>query len=131
MYFIRPIFLTTFLLVAILGCQSKLLTVYKIDVQQGNALEFNDVNKITVGMSKEQVQYVLGSPIIVDSFHPDRWDYIYFFIPGYGERERRQLTLFFDRNEVIDIIKQNIVEENLLVESTDADEKGDEKDTDQ
>ncbi len=94
----------------LLACQSKLFTVYKIDVQQGNALDAEMVNKVKMGMNKEQVQYVLGSPLITDSFHPDRWDYIYLFTPGYGEQERRQLTLTFDRDEVIDINKHNIVE---------------------
>lgn len=90
------------------ACSSKLLTVHKIDVQQGNALEAETVDKIKIGMTQEQVQYVLGSPLITDSFHPDRWDYIYLFHPGYGEKERRQLTLTFDRGEVIDIDKHNI-----------------------
>ena len=65
--------------------------------------------KVQIGMTKEQVQYVLGSPIITDSFHPDRWDYIYLFIPGYGDQERRHLSITFDRDEVIDIAKHNIV----------------------
>ena len=96
----------------ICGCQSRLLTVYKIDVQQGNALEVETVNQISLGMSKEQVRFALGSPLIVDSFHPDRWDYIYVFTPGYGEEQRRRLTLIFDRDEVIEIYKDNIVEED-------------------
>lgn len=92
----------------LLGCQSRLLTVHKIDVQQGNALDIEMVNKIEIGMTQDQVQYVLGSPLITDSFHPERWDYIYFFKPGYGEQEKRQLTLIFDRGEVIEIDKHNI-----------------------
>ena len=93
----------------IAACSSKLLTVHKIDVQQGNALEAEMVDKVKIGMTQEQVQYVLGTPLITDSFHPDRWDYIYLLRPGYGEKERRQLTLTFDRGEVIEIDKQNIV----------------------
>lgn len=102
-------FIALTLLFALSACGSKLLTVYKIDVQQGNALDAETVEKVQVGMTKEQVQYVLGSPIITDSFHPDRWDYIYLFTPGYGEQERRHLSLLFDRDEVIDIAKHNIV----------------------
>jgi len=115
MFYIRT-FLCIFICVFILlGCESKLLTVYKIDIQQGNALETEAVNKIQLGMSKEQVRFVLGTPIIKDVFHPDRWDYIYHFTPGYGEQQRRQLTLFFDRDEVIDIRKDNIVAEDILL----------------
>ena len=100
------------------ACGSKLLTVYKIDVQQGNALDAEQVEKVQIGMTKEQVQYVLGSPIITDSFHPDRWDYIYLFIPGYGDQERRHLSITFDRDEVIDIAKHNI-EAGPLMDTTD------------
>jgi len=107
----------------LLACQSKLLTVYKIDVQQGNALDTEMVNKVKIGMNKEQVQYALGSPLITDSFHPDRWDYIYLFIPGYGEQERRQLTLTFDRDEVIDINKHNIVESDTTDTTIDTDDE--------
>lgn len=107
------------------GCQSKLLTVYKIDVQQGNAVEAETVEKIKLGMSKEQVHFALGTPLINDSFHPDRWDYIYLFIPGYGETQRRQLTLLFDRDEVIDIMKRNIVADDESIIKDDENKDGD------
>lgn len=106
----------------LLACQSKFLTVHKIDVQQGNALDAEMANKVKMGMNKEQVQYVLGSPLITDSFHPDRWDYIYLLIPGYGEQERRLLTLIFDRDEVIDINKHNIVESDTADATIDSDD---------
>lgn len=108
-------------LTVLIGCQSKLLTVHKIDVQQGNALDIEMVEKIEVGMTQDQVQYVLGSPLITDSFHPDRWDYIYYFIPGYGEREKRQLTLIFDRGEVIEINKHNITESKIASDTSEDD----------
>ena len=116
-------------LACVSACGSRLLTVHKIDVQQGNALDAEMVEKITLGMNKEQVRYVLGSPLITDSFHPDRWDYIYLFTPGYGDQQRRQLTLTFDRNEVIDIVKHNIVEDDIasLEENDDKKEKKEDK----
>ncbi len=104
------IFLSTNLTI---GCESKLFSVYKIDVQQGNAIEAKDVNKIELGMNKEQVLFVLGSPLVTDSFHPDRWDYIYDFTPGYGEHERRHLVLYFDGGEVVEIIKDNIIADDV------------------
>ena len=107
MKYFNHIFLTVSLIL-LASCGSRLLTVHKIDVQQGNALDAEKVDQITLGMNKEQVRYVLGSPIITDSFHPDRWDYVYFFLPGYGDKERKQLTLIFDRGEVIEIDKHNI-----------------------
>lgn len=115
MIYFRTILCTFICVFILLGCESKLLTVYKIDIQQGNSLETEAVNKIQLGMSKEQVRFVLGTPIIRDVFHPDRWDYIYHFTPGYGEQQRRQLTLLFDRDEVIDIRKDNIIAEDSLL----------------
>lgn len=117
----------TLSLTLFIGCQSKLLTVHKIDVQQGNALDIEMVNKVEIGMTQDQVQYVLGSPLITDSFHPDRWDYIYFFIPGYGEQEKRQLTLIFDRGEVIEINKHNITESKIASDSAESPEGDDKK----
>ncbi len=116
-------------LACVSACGSRLLTVHKIDVQQGNALDIEMVEKIELGMNKEQVKYVLGSPLITDSFHPDRWDYIYLFTPGYGEQQRRQLTLTFDRNEVIDIVKSNIVKDDIasIEENEDSEEKDEDK----
>ncbi len=122
------ILVSVLVLTSLLACQSKLLTVHKIDVQQGNALDAEMVGKVEIGMTQEQVQYILGSPLITDSFHPDRWDYIYLFIPGYGEKERRQLTLIFDRGEVIEIDRHNIVESDLGDNATDDTEKKDEQD---
>lgn len=105
--------LCIFFISLIAACSSKLFTVHKIDIQQGNALDTEKVDKVEIGMTQEQVQYVLGSPLITDSFHPDRWDYIYLFRPGYGEKERRQLTLMFDRGEVINIDKHNIAKSDI------------------
>lgn len=104
----RKIIFVLCLALSAYGCQIKLPKIYKIDVQQGNALEARWVEKITLGMNKEQVHFILGSPLIVDSFHPDRWDYVYLLTPSHGEQQLRQLTIIFDRNEVMDIVKRNI-----------------------
>jgi outer membrane protein assembly factor BamE len=88
--------------------KSKLLTVYKIDIQQGNAVELKKVEQLEVGMSKEQVEFLLGTPLLTDSFHPARWDYVYFLLPGFGERERRHLTIYFDGDFVSEIVKKDI-----------------------
>lgn len=98
-----------FAITSLQGCsRSKLLTVYKIDIQQGNAVESKKVEQLEIGMSKEQVEFLLGTPLLVDSFHPDRWDYVYFLIPGFGEKERRHLTLMFNGDSVTEIIKHQI-----------------------
>lgn len=114
---------------ALYACDNTLLKVYKIDVQQGNVLESEAVERIKLGMSKEQVHFVLGSPLIADSFHPDRWDYVYILKPGYAEVQRRQLTLIFDRNEIIEIIKHNVTAADDPQEQADTTEA--DADTDQ
>lgn len=69
--------------------------VYKIDIQQGNVLEQRQVNQLRPGMSRNQVRITLGTPLLVDTFHQERWDYLYSFQPGKGEPERRRLSLYF------------------------------------
>jgi outer membrane protein assembly factor BamE len=90
------------------GCNSELLTIYKIDVQQGNAVEVEKVEQLTIGMTKEQVKFLLGSPMLTDIFHPERWDYVYFLIPGYGEQERRHVSIIFSGDKIIEIVKSEM-----------------------
>ncbi|MCZ0955245.1 MAG: outer membrane protein assembly factor BamE, partial [Rhodospirillaceae bacterium] len=61
------------LLLAAGGC------VYRIDIQQGNLLEEDAIEQVELGMTRSQVQFLLGTPMIADSFHQDRWDYTYYF----------------------------------------------------
>jgi len=63
--------LALLLAVATAGC------VYRPDIQQGNLLKLTDVEQVTVGMSRSQVRYLLGTPMVSDPFAPHRWDYIY------------------------------------------------------
>jgi len=78
--------------------------VYELDVQQGNKLEQADVEKVEIGMTRSQVRFLLGTPVISDSFHEDRWDYLYYFRPGRSDNaERRWLIVWFDDNEVREV----------------------------
>ena len=104
------------LMLCLSGCSGKLFTVYKIDIRQGNALEPEKVSELEVGMTKEQVKFLLGTPLVTDIFHPDRWDYVYYLVPGYGERERRHLTLFFEGDNVTEIVKHQL-DENFAEET--------------
>ena len=93
------------------GCSGQignLFTVYKIDIQQGNAFDEEQIEKVQIGMTKEQVRYLLGSPAVADLFHPDRWDYVYHFIPGYGESEKRQMTLHFENDQLAEIVHSEV-----------------------
>lgn len=69
--------------------------VYRIDIQQGNVIDQEMINKLQPGMDKKQVKFIMGTPMISDPFHNDRWDYVYSMEPGKGERQQRRITLYF------------------------------------
>lgn len=77
------------------ACGSLRLSPYRIDVRQGNMVTQDMVDKLKPGMTKDQVRFVLGTPLITDIFHADRWDYVYRFQPGWGEVQERKFTVHF------------------------------------
>jgi outer membrane protein assembly factor BamE len=70
--------------------------VYKIDIRQGNIITQEMVDQLRPGMTKRQVIFVMGTPLVADPFHQNRWDYIYNFQPGGGERVGERLTVYFE-----------------------------------
>ncbi len=88
-------FLSTLILLS--GC------VHKINVQQGNIIEQDNVNKLHIGMSKEEVQGLLGTPVLINTFRDNRVDYVYTNKPGYGKGVERNLTLIFRGDRLKDI----------------------------
>ncbi len=78
---------------------NRLPWVYRIDVQQGNVISQDALNLVRLGMNKRQVQFILGTPLLADPFHADRWDYFYDYKPGTdgeGEAEQQRVSLFFE-----------------------------------
>ena len=75
--------------------------VYRMDVQQGNLLDLEQVEQVEVGMTRSQVRFLLGTPMVIDSFDADRWDYFYSLRRGH-ERQvtRRHLVVWFDGDKV-------------------------------
>ena len=71
------------------------LTPYKIDVQQGNAITQEMVAKLKPGMSKSQVRFILGTPLLTDAFHADRWDYVFVDEKAGKLKERRKVAVLF------------------------------------
>jgi len=71
-------------------------SVYKMDVTQGNVLTQDMVDRLRPGMTPRQVRAVMGTPVLRDPFHADRWDYVYWHRPGGGEPEERRVALFFE-----------------------------------
>jgi outer membrane protein assembly factor BamE len=77
------------------------LSPYRIDVRQGNMVTQEMVAKLRPGMTMDQVRFVLGTPLITDIFHADRWDYVYRFQPGLGEVVERKITVFFADGKLV------------------------------
>lgn len=77
------------------------LSPYRIDVRQGNYVTQEMVAKLKPGMSRDQVRFVLGTPLVMDIFHASRWDYVYRFQPGRGEAQQRVLSVFFEDDRLV------------------------------
>jgi len=85
------------------GCSN---WIYRIDIPQGNYLDKRDVEKLRVQMTKEQVEFVLGKPVINDLFNQDTWYYVYEIkrgMKGFGEDLRKELVLRFEDNKLISV----------------------------
>ncbi len=83
---------------------NRLPWVYKIEIQQGNVLKQDSVNLLRTGMTRRQVQFIMGNPLVADPFHADRWDYYYEYKPGTkGEKEARtdHLAVFFEEDSLV------------------------------
>lgn len=79
-------------------------SVHKIDVQQGNVITQEMMEKLTVGMEKRQVMLLLGSPLIEDPFHSGRWDYVYSYMSGDGSAQQyAHVVLSFENDKVAKI----------------------------
>jgi outer membrane protein assembly factor BamE len=76
------------------------MQLYKIDVQQGNAITPEMVSKLKLGMTRSQVRFILGTPLIADPFHTNRWDYIYSYRKSDTVTERRTLSVIFEQDLV-------------------------------
>ena len=93
--------LATCLAAALAGCSNWSapripgVTPYKMEIQQGNSVTQEMVNQLKPGMSREQVRFVLGTPLLTDIFHADRWDYVYWREQADGKRDQRKLAVFF------------------------------------
>lgn len=73
-----------------------LLSPYQMDIRQGNFVTPEMRDKLKLGMTKQQVRYVLGTPLVFDAFHADRWDYVYSLKQNGKVVEKQRMTLYFD-----------------------------------
>jgi outer membrane protein assembly factor BamE len=69
---------------------------YSINVQQGNALDSESISRLKPGLSRSQVRFLMGTPLVVDPFRTDRWDYVYMYYEAGTLVEQKRVSLFFD-----------------------------------
>lgn len=93
--------------------------VYKQDIQQGNVLDDEDVAQLETGMTKRQVQVLLGTPSVNSPFHRDRWDYMNTYAPRGAEPRKRVLTLYFENDALVSIEGNYLDEERMASEALD------------
>lgn len=91
-----------FLLLLLSGCS----IIYRPDIQQGNILKQSTIEQLKLGMTEEQVRYLLGSCVLQTPFQPNRSDYVYFYQPGHAESTQQHVTLIFSANRLVSIKKE-------------------------
>lgn len=98
---IKSNFLIISLACGVLMTLSTACTTYKIEIQQGNFISKEMAAQLKVGMSREQVRAILGTPLLMSSFHSNRWDYIYYLNPNTSNIRKVQFTVYFEDNKLI------------------------------
>lgn len=91
---------------------------YKLTIVQGNELDLQAVSTLRPGLSKEQVQHLLGTPLLRDPMHANRWDYVFEVSRGGKVSERKNLTLYFDQNNSLIKAEGDILNESLKQQPT-------------
>ena len=77
--------------------------VYTLEIQQGNIIDQAMIDQLRPGMSKRQVLYVMGSPMLDDVFHKNRWNYLYSARPDGEDKIQKQITLFFENDQIVGV----------------------------
>ncbi len=94
------------------GCSFDMLTnrvnPYRVDIRQGNYVDQAMVAQLRKGMTRDQVRFVLGTPLVVDMFRDDRWDYVYLHRPGRGQPEQRTVSVFF-KDDLLERLEGDVV----------------------
>ena len=76
-------------------------SIHKVTVQQGNIVSQEMVDKLQIGMTKTQVQYILGTALVIDTFDPSRWDYYFTKVDSNNNKTKQQLILRFNQDNTL------------------------------
>ena len=106
----RTSLLVFFCMLGLNACAEWLPEAHKLDLQQGNSVKLEQLEAISIGMTKTEVRKIMGSPMLSDPFHNQRWDYIYRFIPNKGFERKSLLTLYFEDDRLVKIDDSQYIE---------------------
>ncbi|MCP4326521.1 MAG: outer membrane protein assembly factor BamE [Psychromonas sp.] len=113
---IKKIASALFLTLSLSGCSFLYDTfVYQIDVTQGNYIDDEKIAQLQVGMTQEQIIFILGSPMLIDQFDSSKWYYIRYIKPGGEDIQQEQVLLVFENNVLMQIQKDDHIQDNPLV----------------
>jgi outer membrane protein assembly factor BamE len=108
---VRKLFVT---LLSILTLSLATGCVYQASLSQGNLLKQADLDQVKVGMTRNQVRFLLGTPMIDDPFHEERWDYVYYLRVGREKATfKRWVSIYFDGDTVSEIVDDQELEPDL------------------
>ena len=116
---IKKLFACLVVTLSLSGCSSLYDTfVYQIDITQGNYIDNAKLKKIQIGMTQEQIIFVLGSPMLIDQFDSSKWYYIRYIKPGGEKSHQAQIALTFENKKLVHIFSENTEQPNPLIKST-------------
>ena len=95
------VLLCSFMLVSCTYILNNLPGVYTIPIQQGNIVDQAMIDQLRPSMTERQVLYIMGSPMMVDTFHQKRWDYLYSNQPSGEDRQQKRVSVLFDENGLV------------------------------
>lgn len=106
----RLVLIVPLVALALGGCGgTSPLKPYRMEIQQGNHLSQEKVSQLRRGMTKDQVRFLIGTPLLTDMFHGDRWDYVFRRMPPNSNKvEERRLTVFFEDGK-LDHVEGDVV----------------------
>lgn len=100
-------------IISLLFSQFLMSCAYKPDVQQGNTFNEKQLSQLKIGMTPQQVVFIMGTALLKDAFHKNRWDYIYTIRKGRSKAERRLLTLYFKNDKLSKIDDEQVKKTTL------------------
>ncbi len=107
----RKSILVVALLAALLGSTG---CVYRANISQGNIVEEEDLDQVELEMTRNQVRFLLGTPMVDDPFHADRWDYVYYIKIGRNRASaKRWVSIFFENDAVVEIRREQDLNPDL------------------